>query len=148
MGIWSWVGIWMGIWSFKGTFFCIELCTVSLETQSYFWMDMVYSLIPILHHKKQEIPFLCIRVETTNTSSSFIQSVGPTHNLLQISGWDFSCRYWNQYQPSSLEAKLTSAVEIGSKDNDGINWTWYGRRGFWKSAAVIRCPWLSLWPAI
>jgi len=47
-------------------------------------MDMVYSLIPILHHKKQEIPFLCIRVETTNTSSSFIQGVGVTASALWV----------------------------------------------------------------
>jgi len=58
-------------------------------------------------------------VETTNINSSLFQGVGPTHptSLLQISRWDFTFRYWNQYQPSCLEAKLTSAVEIGSYDN-------------------------------
>jgi len=47
-------------------------------------------------------------VETTNFSSSLFKGVRPTHptGLLEISGWDFTCRYWNQYQPSCLEAKL------------------------------------------
>jgi len=46
-------------------------------------------------------------VETTNISSLLFMGVGPTHptGLLQISGWDFTCRNWHQY-PSSCFWKL------------------------------------------
>jgi len=48
--------------------------------------------IVILHHSKQEVPYLYRGVETTNTCSSFSQGMGPIYatDLLQISGWDFT----------------------------------------------------------
>jgi len=46
-----------------------------------------------LRHSKQEVPYLGRDVET-NTRSLFSQGVGPTYTteLLQITGWDFTCR--------------------------------------------------------
>jgi len=47
-------------------------------------------------------------VETTNISSLLFKGVGPTHptGLLQISGWDFTCRNWNV----SVSKMLTCSV--------------------------------------